>query len=58
MEEINQELFINYIEFIEECVKLQYADEVILSDMLNAHYMNELSANSYDSDAIFFGEMS
>lgn len=57
MEEINRELLATYIEFMEECVELQYADEMLLGDMLNVHYMNELSANSYDFDAVTFGEM-
>jgi len=57
MEEINKELFTNYIEFMEKCVEIQYADEILLGDMLNVHYMNELSANSYNFDAVTFGEM-
>lgn len=57
MEQINQELIAKYIEFMEECSEIQYVEEEILEDILNGHYMNELSAHSYDSDAIFFGEM-
>lgn len=57
MEEINKDLFTSYIEFMEECVELQYADEMLLGDMLHAHYLSELSAGSYDFDAVSFGEM-